>query len=718
MSSNSQDDQAFLEETLPIFIEECNEQLETMEQILLELEEDSSSTDLLNTLFRCVHTIKGSAGFFGLEAMVGFTHHVETLLDKLREGLIPLTPELSTLLLTCEDTIRHLLRAVSQPESDTEAHLQRRLDIIVELQKLTGLQDAPKTATPSSPNQQTSTILASQTATQALKRWTIVAAFGIETFRNGMDPLSIMGYLGKLGLVIRTETNIQKIPRLIEIDPESCYLSITLELETEKPQLAIEEAFSFVLEDCDLTITQHESMPQSALSSATNAGLQHVPISNTVTTTQVTEVIAVSTGQIPPSNPTQGTGTAQAPVNTARVASAASEENRFIRVAADRLDRVINLLGELVVASAGAEMMARQSKSVTMLEANLHIARLIEEIRSDALLMRMVPIGETFSRFRRVVRDNAASLGKEIQFDFFGGETELDKSMVEKIVDPLMHIVRNSIDHGLETPEERVLTGKDPKGLLTLSAQHETGSILITIKDDGRGIRRDKVLQRAWERGLVEKGVTPSDADIVKLIFAPGFSTAEQVTNLSGRGVGMDVVRSNINALRGQVQIESIEGSGTEIKIRLPLTLAIIDGFLVDIAGAKFIFPLVSVVEVIEGKSFAISEHHGATLVELRKSVLPVLNLKQVYGMDTTASNRTSIVVVRSGENQYGVAVDSLMGQHQTVIKPMGRIFKSLQFVSGSTILGNGEVALIFDVHALNNLAVSITQSDQAQLVK
>jgi two-component system chemotaxis sensor kinase CheA len=650
--------------------------------------------------------------------MVGFTHHVETLLDKLREGLIPLTPELSTLLLTCEDTIRHLLRAVSQPESDTEAHLQRRLDIIVELQKLTGLQDAPKTATPSSPNQQTSTILASQTATQALKRWTIVAAFGTETFRNGMDPLSIMGYLGKLGLVIRTETNIQKIPRLIEIDPESCYLSITLELETEKPQLAIEEAFSFVLEDCDLTITQHESMPQSALSSATNAGLQHVPISNTVTTTQVTEVIAVSTGQIPPSNPTQGTGTAQAPVNTARVASAASEENRFIRVAADRLDRVINLLGELVVASAGAEMMARQSKSVTMLEANLHIARLIEEIRSDALLMRMVPIGETFSRFRRVVRDNAASLGKEIQFDFFGGETELDKSMVEKIVDPLMHIVRNSIDHGLETPEERVLTGKDPKGLLTLSAQHETGSILITIKDDGRGIRRDKVLQRAWERGLVEKGVTPSDADIVKLIFAPGFSTAEQVTNLSGRGVGMDVVRSNINALRGQVQIESIEGSGTEIKIRLPLTLAIIDGFLVDIAGAKFIFPLVSVVEVIEGKSFAISEHHGATLVELRKSVLPVLNLKQVYGMDTTASNRTSIVVVRSGENQYGVAVDSLMGQHQTVIKPMGRIFKSLQFVSGSTILGNGEVALIFDVHALNNLAVSITQSDQAQLVK
>ncbi|MBC7939663.1 MAG: chemotaxis protein CheA, partial [Chitinophagaceae bacterium] len=390
------------------------------------------------------------------------------------------------------------------------------------------------------------------------------------------------------------------------------------------------------------------------------------------------------------------------------VAVAPGDDNRFIRVQADRLDAVINLLGELVIAGAGASLLARQSRQGTLVEATAQIGSLIEEIRNGTLGLRMVPIGETFSRFRRVVRDTAGELGKEVQFEIVGGETELDKSVVERIADPLMHLVRNALDHGLETPELRLAAGKPAQGRLTLSACHESGSILIRIDDDGRGIQRDKVLERAWERGLVERGVTPADADIDRLIFEPGFSTAEKVTNLSGRGVGMDVVRRNIEALRGTVALFSEPGAGSRIEIRLPLTLAIIDGFLIGVGNSKFIFPLDAVVEVIEERDAASGiDARGRRLVELRGQVLPVVCLRALYALDSPAPERNSVVVIQTGGRRFGVLVDQLLGQHQTVIKPLGRMFRSLRGMSGSSILGNGEVALIFDVHSLGDLAAS-----------
>jgi two-component system chemotaxis sensor kinase CheA len=320
-----------------------------------------------------------------------------------------------------------------------------------------------------------------------------------------------------------------------------------------------------------------------------------------------------------------------------------------------------------------------------------------------------VPIGETFSRFRRVVRDTASDLGKEVALDIVGGETELDKSMVERIADPLMHLVRNALDHGLEAPAERLAAGKPTQGHLTLSACHESGSVLIRIRDDGRGVNRERVLARAWERGLVEKGVTPPDADILKLIFEPGFSTAEKITNLSGRGVGMDVVLRNIEALRGTVQISSPPTeSGTQIEIRLPLTLAIIDGFLVGVGDSKFIFPLEAVVEVIDGVGQArLMKTDGRCCMALRGQVLPVMNLNEVYGLDAAVAARSSVVVLKAGAQVFGVLVDTLMGHHQTVIKPLSRMFRALRGISGSSILGNGEVALIFDVNSLGDLAAA-----------
>ena len=320
----------------------------------------------------------------------------------------------------------------------------------------------------------------------------------------------------------------------------------------------------------------------------------------------------------------------------------------------------------------------------------------------------MVPIGETFARFRRVVRDTAAELGKEVALEIEGGDTELDKSVVERIADPLMHLVRNALDHGLETPERRAAAGKPTQGKLTLSACHESGNVLIRILDDGQGIQREKVLQRAWERGLVENGVVPAEADILKLIFEPGFSTAEKVTNLSGRGVGMDVVRRNIEALRGSVSLLSEPGAGSSIEIRVPLTLAIIEGFLVGVGASKFIFPLDAVVEVIERKAGSTPvDERGRTVMELRGQVLPVVSLRALYGLPTAAPERCSVVVIKAGNQRCGVMVDQLLGQHQTVIKPLARMFRSLRGMSGSSILGNGEVALIFDVVSLTQLAAA-----------
>jgi two-component system, chemotaxis family, sensor kinase CheA len=305
-----------------------------------------------------------------------------------------------------------------------------------------------------------------------------------------------------------------------------------------------------------------------------------------------------------------------------------------------------------------------------------------------------------------VVRDTAASLGKDVALEIVGGDTELDKAVVERIADPLMHLVRNALDHGLEPPAERLAAGKPAQGRLTLAACHESGSILIRISDDGRGIQRDKVLARAQQRGLVEAGATLSEAEILSLIFAPGFSTAEKVTDLSGRGVGMDVVRSNIGALRGSVAIESTEGQGSCIEIRLPLTLAIIDGFLVGVGASRFIFPLDAVLEVLAHRPGSVAlDAHGRACVELRGRLLPVIDLRTLYGLPAATATHGSIVVARHGPQRFGVLVDSLLGQHQTVIKPLAKLMRSLRAISGSTILGTGEVALIFDVDSLGKLA-------------
>ena len=719
MSSEFDPDQDFIRQAMPAFISEAAEQIEAIETLLLELEEQPDDRELLDSLFRCAHTVKGSAGIFGLNRVVEFTHHVETLLDKMREGDIALTPVISTLLLQCNDQIKFLVDTAADESADTPEQKADRADLVMQLNALTD-HAAPEPVAPAQD--------ASPAPATGVQTWTISARFGADTFRNGMDPLSIARYLSTMGRVVSVRCGSETVPPLLNLNPESCYLSFYMELETASTRDDIEGAFSFVLDDCELDVVAPETAGQKLaraideMPETPRLGDMLVSV-GAVSQDKLDQVL--STQQQTRGMPTVGKPKigdlleAQAGVAPEVVAAAlgkqqkirdnAPSEERYIRVQADRLDAVINLLGELVIAGAGATLLARESHDVALTEANLYMNGLIEEIRNGTLGLRMVPVGETFSRFRRVVRDTASSLGKEVNFEIVGGDAELDKSMVEKIADPLMHLVRNSLDHGLETPQERLASGKSAAGKLTLSAQHETGAILIRIEDDGRGINRERVLQRAWNRGLVEQGVVPSDNDINMLIFEPGFSTAEQVTNLSGRGVGMDVVRRNIEALRGTLRLTSNPGQGLQVDIRLPLTLAIIDGFLVGVGKSKFVLPLESVVEVIEsGGQHVKVDASGRHCLELRGAVLPVVRLRTLYTVESSHTERVSVVVVNSQRGQYGIEVEVLLGQQQTVIKPLGRLFKTLRGISGSSILGSGEVALILDVTSLGELVTGV----------
>ncbi len=726
MSISSNDaDQDFIAAAMPAFISEAVEQTEAIETLLLELEEQPDNRELLDSLFRCAHTVKGSAGIFGLNKVVEFTHHVETLLDQMREGVIALGPDLSTLLLECNDQIKFLVATAADDAADTPAQKDLRADLVIQLRAIT---EAPVPAAPS--QAAASAEPASAGAPAGATRWTISARFGPETFRNGMDPLSIARYLAGMGTVHSMRCGTEAVPSLVNLNPETCYLSFGMELESASNREEVEGAFSFVVDDCELDVIAPETPGQKLvrqieeLPETPRLGdmLVSVGAISQDKLVQVLDTQKHSPGM--PSVPSHKLGgllESQAGVAPEVVEAAlgkqqkirdnAPSEDRYIRVQADRLDAVINLLGELVIAGAGATLLARETRQTGLVEANLHMNSLIEEIRNGTLGLRMVPVGETFSRFRRVVRDTASSLGKEVNFEIVGGDAELDKSMVEKIADPLMHLVRNSLDHGLEPPQERLAAGKPAAGKLILSAQHETGCILIRIEDDGRGINRDRVLQRAWNRGLVEQGVVPSDDAINMLIFEPGFSTAEQVTNLSGRGVGMDVVRRNIEALRGTLRLTSLPGRGLQVDIRLPLTLAIIDGFMVGVGKSKFVLPLESVVEVIEaGGQHVKVDASGRHCLELRGAVLPVVRLRTLYTVESSLPERVSVVVVNAPRGQYGIEVEVLLGQQQTVIKPLGRLFKTLRGISGSSILGSGEVALILDVVSLGELVINSAQ--------
>lgn len=565
--------------------------------------------------------------------------------------------------------------------------------------------------------------------------WHLSLRFGKNIFRDGMDPASFLRYLQTFGTLIQVTTILDRLPKTSgEFDPESCYFGFEIDFNTEKDKATIDSAFDFVRDDCEIKILPPHSKVidyiqliqdlETSDQDGNDIKLGEILVQSGALTQHELELglahqygpqNAVNQQDIAPSPDILKIGEILVQENIVQqeVIDAALEkqkshrenniratEARLIRVQADKLDQLINLVGELVIAGASASLIAHRTANVNMIEATSGISRLVEEIRDRALQLRMVQIGETFHRFHRVVRDVSHELQKEIELDIAGGETELDKSVIEKIGDPLMHLVRNAIDHGIEPIEIRQKRNKPPKGKVSLNAYHDSGNIVIEVKDDGGGLNREKILKKARSQNIIKANEELSDQDILHLIFEPGFSTAEKVSNLSGRGVGMDVVRSNIEKLRGTVELDSKEGIGTTVRIRLPLTLAIIDGFLVSVGQTVIVIPLDLVLECIELKEMYRHTEQGE-YINLRGEILPYLRLRDVFQVKGTPPRRENIVVVHYSGQKIGLVVDELMGEYQTVIKPLGKLFKHLRGISGSTILGTGEVALILDVQAL-----------------
>jgi two-component system, chemotaxis family, sensor kinase CheA len=720
------------EAALGTFFEEANEMLVQIENSVLELEGKPLDVEELNALFRAAHTIKGSAGLFGLKAIVAFTHHVETVLDELRTGELRLDGSLSSLLFACRDHIAHLLALAKQGGNATAEDEARELALVQKLQAL--MMGAPPSNT-SAPAQAAPSSISLLATTHDI--WSVQITFGRETFRDGFDPLAMLIYLSTLGEIQQLHSRMAKDLVLndwddyLAFDPESCFLGFDIHLASQADKSTLESAFQFVLNDCELSIAPPASLTPTLVDKLSEPLAPErlgdlLLASGAVTSHELQTALAaqaesVAQGQAAP----LGEILVAKHITTPAVVDAAlarqqrhrdppASEAKLVRVSADKLDQLINLVGELVIAGATSSSLAQTHRIPALTKNCKRINSLVEEIRSGALSMRMVPIGETFSRFRRVVRDVCTDLGKQVELVLQGSDAELDKSVVEKIVDPLMHIVRNALDHGIESPADREAAGKSPTGQLLLSARHDCGMVVIEVKDDGRGLNRDRILAKALERGLINAGDALADRDILQLVFAPGFSTAEAVTKLSGRGVGMDVVKRNIESLRGTVCLHSQWGVGTTVEIRLPLTLAIIDGFLVRVGDSQLVLPLDMVVECINPQQFAVAANSfevdakATGRMQLRGQTLPLIHLRQLFKLEGQSNSRASVVVVRVGDRRAGVVVDALLGEHQTVIKPLSRMFRRVRGVGGSTILGSGEVALILDVPVLLTLAAQI----------
>jgi len=723
-----------LESAKAVFFEETDEQLAAMEGALLAIESDGGEQrdELLNSLFRAAHTIKGSAGLFDFADIVAFTHVVESVLDRLRSAQIAVSADLLELLLACRDHIGALAVATRDGQARPSApDLKKRLEEYLSAEKKAAPPPPPAAAAPmpaiAAPSARPTLELDNPTDHMvASEFWHISLRFGPDVLRNGMDPMSFIRYLGSIGRIRYLTTLFDALPAPDDMDPESCYLGFEIEFESSADKQTIENVFEFVRDDSAIRILPpHSKVAEyirliTELPEGSDRIGQILLKGGAITANELAEMLALQRDRAAGGDTTPlGTLMVEENLIPAQAVMAALDlqrqhlatqkvEHRAVRVDAARLDRLIDLVGELVISGAGTQLIAAGTGNTLLVEAISTLSGLVEQIRDEALSLRMVPIGEIFGRFPRVVRDASRELAKDIVLEIDGEETELDKSMVERLSDPLTHLVRNALDHGIESPAKRLAAGKSEQGVLWLNAFHESGSVVVEVGDDGGGIDRERVRVRAIERGLIKANAVLSDYDTLQLIFEPGFSTAETVTNLSGRGVGMDVVKRNIESLKGVIDIDSVLGEGTVVRLRVPLTLAIIDGFQVDVGNSPFVIPLDMVIECLD---LPISPGDSeARYLDLRGEVLPYIRLREVFEIEARdvpppRSLRENVVVVQYGKDRAGLVVDRLHGELQAVIKPLGQLFRGIKGLGGSTILGSGAVALILDVPALIGLA-------------
>ncbi len=678
-------------EIAQIFIEESIEGLDVMESGLLNLDLGAADPETMNSIFRAAHSIKGGGATFGFTEISDFAHHVETLLDEMRQGERAVTKEAVDLLLQSVDCLRDMIGDLSHGDVDTTRadELEKQLETLLN-ESSTG--DAAEAASPEK----------NDTMAEApASGWKIEFKPAPGIFRSCNDPLRIFRELNALGELDVVSSGAEEL-LFGEFDPEECHASWTLTLSAAATRAEIEDAFAWVQDECEL------SMEPIGAEASPDASVEAKAPQEVQASAPVRAANAPESEKKPPVQAKAASG---------------SQETGSIRVNTDKVDALINLVGELVITQS---MLSRYngdfdfSQLQGLREGLTQLSRNTRELQESVMAIRMLPISFAFSRFPRLVRDTGDALGKNVELKLTGENTELDKTVLEKIGDPLVHLVRNSLDHGLETPEQRVAAGKPETGVLELNAYHEGGNIVIEVIDDGAGINRDKVLAKARERGLVGHDEQLTDDRINNLIFMAGFSTADEVSDLSGRGVGMDVVRRNISDLGGHVSVNSECGVGSTFTIRLPLTLAILDGQLVRVGKESYIVSLVSIVETIQVGADKVNQIAGESeLFKLRDEYLPIVRLHELFGIeaDSTRIDDGLLVVAEANGQRVGIFVDDLQEQQQVVIKSLEANYRQMQGISGATILGDGTVALILDVPGLIQLNFDIHGSPQHSAV-
>ena len=676
---------------LDTFYEESFEGLEIMETELLALDAGNADSETINTIFRAAHSIKGGSGTFGLNAVADFTHVMETLLDEMRDGKREITQDAVNLLLTTVDVLREMLTALREATELDDERIKVTHDQLEALlaSDSSGSDVASQPASTEVPVEVSS-------ATQG---WKINFHPHVDMLKTGNDPVRILRELSELG-EIESTFDASSLPDFETLDPEECFLGWDIELKGEIKREDVDEVFAWVEDECDLAIT-----PIAGASEV--IGKEEAPVEETVTATTAS----------PAPKP--------APKATATAAKTkSSSESASIRVGIDKVDSVINLVGELVITQS---MLSTLGEDFDINNANKLIQGLEQlelntrELQEQVMRMRMMPINFAFQRFPRLVHDMSQKMGKNIELKMTGEQTELDKTVMEKIGDPLVHLVRNSLDHGIEMPEQRKAAGKPETATLGLNAFHQGGNIVIEVTDDGAGLNEERVLAKAIEQGLVQPGVQLEASKIHELILLPGFSTAETITDVSGRGVGMDVVVKNIRSLGGSLEVWSKQGEGSKFTIRLPLTLAILDGQTVAVGDEDYIIPLISIVESIQLKPEMLNVVVGkGETFKLRDEHFPIIRLHNILGGEprTTELTEGLLVVVESDGRRMGLFVDELKGQQQVVIKSLEVNYKRIEGISGATILGDGSVALIIDIPGLINLSNQKEASVTDQLKK
>lgn len=655
------------------FLLEADDLLTSIEEVVLDMNGGGGGDDDVNKLFRAFHTLKGSGAMFDFDDVAEFTHHVETTLDLVRNGKLPVTPTLLDCVLAAKDLIKAMLGSRQGGPAVEPATGQ---ELIGRFVALSGAERPADHA--ASPGAAAPVAAAAPSGPQTFSiRWKPETA----VLQRGTNVRALFDELRGLG-TLRLRARTDAVPRLEDLDPEACHVRFEGQLDTAAGLNPIRDVFLFVEDGSELAIEAVGAVPA--------ASAQPAPVA----------AASPAKGQVAGAPSTPAPAAAAAPARSTKSEKPTAKE-ATVRVTSEKLDALVNLVGELVMNQSRLQQVANRLDSADLTLSVEQIERLINELRDNVLGIRMMPIGSTFGRFRRLVHDLSADLGKQVELVTEGAETEIDKTVLDQLADPLIHLIRNSLDHGIEPVEVRRQRGKPERGTIKLVAQHTGSNVVVRIEDDGKGLDREAILRKAREKNLIAADAVLSDREVFGLIFLPGFSTAEKITAVSGRGVGMDVVKRQIEGLRGTVTLDSRPGNGAVVTCTLPLTLAIVDGLAVAVADDQYVIPTGAVLENVELVRQERGGFNGRNVVAVRGELIPYVRLRSVCAMPGDGPEVEKVVICRHADQRVGIVVDRVLGSHQTVIQPMSRFCRDISMLSGTTIMGDGRVALILDIAGL-----------------